>query len=278
MTNALDLVGREFPDVNVTGYLREPVIIGAPYLLTREWTNAQVVIARQRATINNGSVRHNGANWYATPINPSVQVGEQIFGLERGDGKTNPVRRDRKRIVTAIVEGGVMAQYSTYDPFLMTVWVKADVGGADPKKDRHNPERRKLVLDRLSKEGMERIGDTGYATSAKEFFENFDLPRPAVQPTAFMDVEREVAWREMGYDTRAVFENAGVSSLRKATIAGRAKVSLPKSDCRCKDVTQEEVNKTWRHSTQWKSAKLHKVQCLWCMKPDKNGNLDTEDL
>lgn len=276
--NPLDLVGKEYAGVQATGYKRDEIVIGAPYLLTREWTDGVIAIARGRAARTPGIVPYEGQNWYATPVNPPVRPGEMIYGLERGDGKTNPIRRDRARTVVEVVEGGVIAKYLDYDPFLMTVWVKAEVGAADPKKDKHHPERRQMVLDRLSKEGMDRITDSGYAVSAKEFFETFNLPRPEVQPTALVDVEETIQWRDMGYDMRDLFERKGITSLRNATITGRAKVKLPKSACRCKEITQEEVMKL-REARNWKNGKLHKVHCLWCLVPDsKTGTLDIEDI
>lgn len=276
--NPLDLVGKQYSGFNATGYDRPEIVIGAPYLLTREWTDSVVQIARAKGGRAQGIVSYEGANWYATPVNPPVKVGEMIYALERGDGKTNPLRKDRRRVVTEVVEGGVMASYLDYDAFLVTAWVKADVGGADPKKDKHNPERRKLVLDRLSKEGMDRIGDSGYAISAREFFDTFNLPRPEVQPTALIDVEEKVAWRDMGYEMRDMFERKGLTSLRNATITGRAKVKLPRSECRCKEITSEEVMKL-REARNWRDGKLHKVHCLWCMVPDsKTGTIDPEDI
>jgi len=276
--NPLDIVGKRYSNCNTQGYIRPEVVIGAAYLITRDWTESQIVIARDKGSRHNGIIQHEGSNWYATPINPPVKVGEQIYALERGDGKEANLRRDRLRLVTEVVDGGVMASYSNYDPFLMTAWVKADQGAADPKKDKHNPDRRQLVLDRLSKEGMDRITDTGYAISAKEFFENFNLPRPEVQPTALVDVEETISWRDMGYDMRDLFERKGITSLRNATITGRAKVKLPRSQCRCKEITQEEVMKL-REARNWKNGKLHKVHCLWCMVPDaKTGAIDPEDI
>jgi len=261
----LNWVGREYPNINVNGYKRDEVILGAPYLLTREWTNAVIVIARTRNSHNNTLVYHNGSNWHATLLNPPVEVGDQIYALERGDGKDSVLRRDRIRTVTAVTDDGVMAKYSTYDPFLMTVWVKAEGSGGDPKRDRHNPDRRKIVIDRLSDEGISRIGDTGYATSMKEFFEHFDLPRPEVEAWAFVDVEREVKWADMGYDARDFFTRDDITSLRTMTLKGRAKITLPQGKCRCSEVTEQEALKGWDGARRWKTAKLHKVECIWCM-------------
>lgn len=264
MTNALDILDNRYPGMAANGYKREDVIIGAPYLITRDWTDGQAIIARQRASHSKDLIFHEGNNWYATLINPPVKVGDKIFGLERGDGKDSVLRKDRRRTVTAVSDDGVLAKYSTYDAIPITHWVMAEDPKPDPTKDRHNPERRKLVLDRLSKEGMNRIGDTGYAVSAAEFFKHFDLPRPDVQPTAVLDVEREMDHNGMPRDLRYLLDEAGVTSLRKATITGRAKVKLDKSQCRCKEITQEEAVRAWRHAGNWKIVKVHKVECLWC--------------
>lgn len=274
--NALDIVGKRFSGVNANGYRREDVILGAPYLLTRDWTDGYVVIARQKGGHNSQIVVHEGTNWYATRVNPPVKVGDEVFALERATPEN--LRRDRKRKVTAVTDDGIVTQYGDAATILVTHWVLADADGTLPQRDRFNPNRRKIVLDRLSKEGMDRIGDTGYAISAKEFFDHFDLPRPEVQPTAFIDVEREMKWRDMDYRLRAVFENDNITSLRSASITGRAKVTLAKTTCRCKEVTEAEVMEQWNARTRWPTAKLHKVHCLWCMTPDKDGNLDVEDI
>lgn len=279
ITSPLDLVGREYSSTNVTGFDRPEVIIGAPYLLTREWTDAVVAIARTKVNRNKGLVEYNGYNWYATPINPPLVVGDNIYALERGDGKSNPLRRERKRKVISFTDEGLpMTQYGTATPFIASVWVKAELSSPNPETDRHNPKRRDLVLERLSSEGMRRIGDTGYAISAKEFFENFDLPRPDVQPTALVDVTETIQWRDMNYELRDMFTRKGLTSLRNATFTGRAKVKLPKSKCRCAEITIEDVMRL-PEARNWNNPKVHKVHCLWCMVPDsKTGVIDPEDI
>lgn len=273
MTNPFDILGKTYPGVPYTGYKRDKVIIGATYLLTRDYTDGQIAIARHAVGSNVGSnvgiVLHRDRNWYATLVNPPVKVGDKVYGLERGDGKANTLRKDRVRTVTAVSDAGVLTKYSTFGPIPLTHWVLAEGSSTDPKKDRFNPDRRKIVLDRLSKEGMSRISDTGYAVSAKEFFDNFDLPRPPIEPTALIDVEREIPWRDMPYEMRSLFERDGLTSLRNATITGRAKVKLDASVCRCKEVTPEEALAKFDVRGRWKNAKLHKVTCLWCMNEEE---------
>lgn len=276
MKSALDIVGSRMPGVNTKGYLMHDIVIGAPYLITRDWTDARVVIARRKVAGSKGILTHDDNNWYATPVDPPVQVGDEVYALERAQGDT--LRRERKRKVVAVNTDGVMVQYGDAAPFLATHWVLADKGSsANPEKDRFNPDRRKIVLDKLSQEGMDRIGDTGYAISAKEFFAHFDLPRPEINATAFLDVERVATAGDMDYSVRGLFDNDNVTSLRKATLSGRAKVTLPKGKCRCKEVTLEEALTAWGRSAQrWKVVKMHKVQCLWCM-PDKEAKEAVEN-
>jgi hypothetical protein len=264
VTNALDIVGRRYNNgVNTIGYAREDIVIGAPYLLTRDWTESQIAIARQRASHDKKFMYHAGSNWYATRLNPIVNVGDVVFGIERADTAQN-LRRDRKRVVTEITDAGIMAKYDGNRPFLLTHWVKAD-DSTDPSKDRFNPERRKLVLDKLSAEGMSRIGDTGYATAAAEFFKKFDLPRPEVEPTAVLDLEQKFDHRTMPRDMRYAMDDIGISSLRTVTATGRAKVKLPKSECHCKDITDEQAIAAWtKKGMAWQVVKVHKVECLWC--------------
>lgn len=269
MKSALDIVGSRFTGVNTKGYLMHDIVIGAPYLITRDWTDARVVIARKKVNGSKGILTHDDINWYATPVDPPVKVGDEVYALERAQGDT--LRRERKRKVIAVNTDGVMVQYGDAAPFLATHWVLADAPSTRPETDRFNPDRRKIVLDKLSQEGMDRIGDTGYAISAKEFFAHFDLPRPEINATAFLDVERAVGHNDMDYSVRGVFDNDNVTSLRKATLSGRAKVTLPKGKCRCKEVTLQEAVTAWGRSAQrWKVVKMHKVQCLWCM-PDKEA-------
>lgn len=264
MTNALEAVGRRYSDVMTQGYEREEVIIGAPYLITKDWSDALVVIARTRTSHNRKAIYHGGNNWHATRLNPPVKVGDNIIALERGDGNTKPIRKDRTREVVEITDAGIMARYSIYDPILITHWVLWDTPAQDPVKDRHNPDRRKLVLDKLSSEGMGRLGDTGYATSAAEFFTHFDLPKPDVEPTAVLDLEKTFDYPSMPRDIRYGMDDVGISSLRKVTASGRAKVKLAKSQCRCKEITPEEATAAWQHTGSWKVVKVHKVECLWC--------------
>lgn len=263
--NALDILDRTYPSVNVLGYQRSDVIIGALYLITRDYTDARVVIARQRASGNKHYIYLNGYNWRATLVNPVVQVGDEVYALERGDGSGSTLRHDRKRVVTEVRDDGIMAKYSTYEPFLITHWVLAGGDPPDPARDRHNPDRRKLVLDKLSTEGMSRIGDVGYATSASEFFKTFDLPRPEVQPTAILDLEKKFDLNSIPSGLRYSMDDVGITSLRAAVATGRARVKLPKSQCRCKEITDEQATAAWKQQfTGWTVVKVHKVECLWC--------------
>jgi hypothetical protein len=272
--NALELVGKRYDDIPTRRLNKASIIVGAPYLITRDYTPARVVIARQKAH-DKGILSHDGYNWYASLINPEVQKGDNVYALTRTDGRT-VLHRERMRRVIDVTNDGIITQYGDANPVPVGHWVLADEGAADPKKDRYNPKRREIVLERLSNEGMRRIGDTGYAVSAREFFDHFDLPRPEVEPTALVDVERDVSWNEMGYDMRALFEHDNVTSLRNATIKGRAKITLEKSTCRCAEVTEEEVLKAWKGKARWKNPKLHKVQCMWCAAREKDGSLPEE--
>lgn len=262
MTNPLDIVGKRYPGMPYNTYQKEDVVIGATYLLSRDYSDAHIVIARKKVAHSQAILEHNSYNWYATLVNPPVKQGDVVYALERADNDQN-LRRERKRTVTEVTDEGIMTQYGIATPFLVTHWVLAS-GSADPKKDRFNPDRRKIVLDRLSKEGMDRIGDTGYATAAAEFFKHFDLPRPEVQPTAVLDIERKYDHNSMPRDLRYSMDDVGITSLRTALVTGRAKVQLAKSTCRCKEVTEEEATAAWRHSGTWKVVKVHKVECLWC--------------
>lgn len=261
--NALSFVGKKYPGITATGYATEDVIIGAAYLITRDYTDGQIVIAQARRERNNTQVSHDGQGWYSTLVNPAVNVGDKVLPLETVEGGT--VRRDRVSTVRSINDDGtIVAKQSMRDPQTLTAWVLRAESQENQKKDKHYAGRRDLVIDRLTKEGMRRLGDTGYATSAREFFDTFKLPRPPVKPVAQIDMERTYAWNEIGYDMRDSINNAGITSLRTMTVTGRAKVHLKESECRCKDITPEEATSAMEAQQGWKVVKVHKVECLWC--------------
>lgn len=261
-TNTMSFVGKNYNDIVASGFHKEDVIMGAVYLITRSYSGGQVVIARE-GRANPTQIHHDGNGWYATLLNPVVQVGDRVVVLEREDGAT--LRRDLVWSVTGIKDdGNITVARAGRDSFTAAAWVLRADRDRDVKKDKYHPDRRAMVIERLSQEGMRRLGDTGYATSAKEFFTTFDLPKPKVKPIAQIDVEREIKWGEMGYEMRSIIQEGGVDSLRTATLSGRAKVHLAESHCRCKEITDEEAQAAMTERRGWKVKKVHKVECLWC--------------
>ena len=262
--NALSFVGKKYAGIAVNGYAYEDVIIGAPYLITRDYMDGEIIIARARRDRNHQQVVHAGTGWHATLLNPFVHVGDKVLPLETPEGTDNP-RRDRVATVQEVHDDGtITVKQSMTAERVLTAWVLRAESQADINKDKRHAGRRDLVIDRLTKEGMRRLGDTGYATSAREFFDEFKLPRPPVKPVAQIDMERTYAWNELGYDMRDSITNAGITSLRTMTVTGRAKVHLKESECRCKKITPEEATAALTVQQGWKVVKVHKVECLWC--------------
>lgn len=266
MSSALDLVGKSYRGMAGSGYSEEPVILGATYLIFRDYEDAQVVVARSRSTTNRNYVVRGLTTYRSTLVDPPVVEGDRIIALEQPDG--GGLRRDLIRTVMEVRDDGIMAKYvDDAEPKLFTHWVLWG-GGRNDVKDKYNPRRRELVLQRLTDEGMRRAYENGYAQSAREFFDKFNLPKPAVEPVAFINAERKVTWRDMDYDMRRMFERGGVDSLRTAVLSGRIKVTLDKQECRCAEITEEEVNKKFikNHNGDWTVGGLHKVECMWCTK------------
>lgn len=261
--NPLAIVGNTYEGSSQYPYSKDPVVIGAAYLIARDYDTPKVVVARKRyADI---LVVHEDRRYRAGMINPpTTQVGDLVSVLETVDA-TKAFRANRRATVTEVNDDGIVVEQAGFGTFPVKYWVFHTDQQHQRQHNRRDPKRRQMVLDRLSNEGMKRIGDTGYATSAREFFDHFNLPRPEVGAWAFVDVERDIKWADMGYDARSMFSDDGVSSLREAHLKGRAKIVLPKSTCRCKEVTEKEAVQGWDGSRRWKVIKLHKVECIWCM-------------
>lgn len=261
--NPLAIVGKTYEGSSQYPYTKDPIVIGAAYLVARDYDAPKVVVARKRyADI---IVVHEDRRYRAGMINPpTTQVGDMVSILEAMDSN-EAFRINRRAMVTEVNDDGIVVNQEGFGTIPVKYWVFHTDQQHVSQHNRRDPKRRQMVLDRLSTEGMKRIGDTGYATSAREFFDHFNLPRPEVAPWAFVDVERDMKWADMGYDARSLFSNDQVSSLREAHLKGRAKIALPKSACRCKEVTQEEAIRGWDGSRRWKTIKLHKVECIWCM-------------
>lgn len=261
--NPLAIVGKTYEGSSQYPYTKEPVVIGAAYLIARDYDAPKVVVARKR--YSDTLVVHEDRRYRGGMVNPpTTQVGDMVSVLEAMDtGHT--FRMNRRAEVAEITSDGIVVEQQGYGRFPVKYWVFHTDQQHVTQHNRRDPNRRQMVLERLSNEGMKRITDTGYATSAKEFFEHFNLPRPAVEAWAFVDVERPMKWADMGYDARSLFSNDQITSLREAHLKGRAKIVLPKSTCRCKEVTQEEALKNWDGSRRWTAIKLHKVECIWCM-------------
>lgn len=260
--NPLAIVGKSYEGSSQYPFNKDPVVIGAAYLIARDYEAPKVVIARAR--YSKTLVVHDDRRWRGGMINPpTTQVGDLVSVLEAINGGT--FRMNRRAEVVEIADDGVVVEQQGYGKFTAKYWVFHTDQQHNAQHNRRDPKRRQMVLDRLSTEGMKRIGDTGYATSAKEFFEHFNLPRPKVSPWAFVDVKREVKWADLGYEARDMFTLDQVTSLRKLNMEGRAKIVLPESTCRCKEITLEEALRDWDGSRRWKTATLHKVECIWCM-------------
>ena len=261
--NPLAIVGKTYEGSSQYPYTLDPIVIGAAYLIARDYDAPKVVVARKR--YSDTLVVHEDRRHRGGMINPpTTQVGDLVSVLE-GMSPNARFRTNRRARVTEVNDDGIVVEQEGYGTFPVKYWVFHTDQQHVAQHNRRDPKRRQMVLDRLGNEGMKRIGDTGYATSAKEFFEHFNLPRPEVQAWAFVDVERDAKWADLGYEAREMFTRDGVSSLRTMRLAGRAKILLPKSTCRCKGVTQEEALKDWDGRRRWTTAKLHKVECIWCM-------------
>lgn len=261
--NPLAIVGKTYEGSSQYPYSKDPIVIGAAYLVARDYDAPKVVVARKRYA--DVLVVHEDRRFRAGMINPpNTQVGDMVSILEAMDSN-EAFRMNRRATVTEVNNDGIVVNQEGFGTIPVKYWVFHTDQQHVAEHNRRDPKRRQMVLDRLSTEGMKRIGDTGYATSAKEFFEHFNLPRPEVEPWAFVDVERDMKWADMNYEARSLFSNDGVSSLREARLKGRAKITLAKSTCRCKEVTQDEAVRNWDGKRRWTVVKLHKVECIWCM-------------
>lgn len=274
--NPLAIVGKTYEGSSQHPYAKDPVVIGAAYLIARDYEAPKVVVARKRyADI---LVVHEDRRYRGGMINPpDTQVGDMVSILEPMNGEV--FRMNRRANVVEVNDDGIVVNQEGYGTIPVKYWVFSTDQQHAAQHNRRDPKRRQMVLDRLSTEGMKRIGDTGYATSAREFFDHFNLPRPEVEAWAFVDVQRDMKWADMGYDARSLFSNDQVSSLREAHLKGRAKITLPKSTCRCKEVTEKEAVQGWDGGRRWKVIKLHKVECIWCMnQKDVQTAVDNGDL
>lgn len=275
--NPLAIVGKTYEGSSQYPYTKDPIVIGAAYLIARDYDAPKVVVARKR--YSDTLVVHEDRRYRGGMINPpTTQVGDMVSVLETVD-TGHMFRMNRRAEVAEVTDDGIVVEQQGYGRFAVKYWVFHTDQQHVTQHNRRDPNRRQMVLERLSNEGMKRIGDTGYATSAKEFFEHFNLPRPEVEAWAFVDVERDMKWADMNYEQRDAFTRDQVSSLREAHLKGRAKIVLPKSTCRCKEVTEKEAVQGWDGSRRWKVIKLHKVECIWCMnQKDVQQAVDNGDL
>lgn len=267
IANPLESVGKQY--ANAYGYFGdiEPPILGGAYLVTRDYDTPQVIIARERYDGGNRQLLiHNGRAHRAGMVNPpNTKEGDLVTVLEAVEGTDVMFRKDRRATVYKMTDDGPIVKQGALRRFTAKFWVLHADNRDESKIDRHSGARRQMVIDRLSREGMSRIGDTGYATSAREFFDEFKLPHPEVAATAVIDVETEIKSGDLTYEMRDAFQRRGIDSLRVMVLKGRMKVPMPKSECRCKDVTFDEVKAAARNNGQRiTGGKLHKVQCLWC--------------
>lgn len=262
--NVLDIINQNYP--NALRYYgdQEDAFVGGIYLIGRDYDDPRVVVAKQIHETNKRYIVHEGRAYRAGMVNhPKTKVGDWVGVLEVVDAAT--FRRDRRYQVTEMLDDGVRVSSGTRN-FVAKFWVLHSDNVDVTVPDRTDPNRRQYVIERLTTEGMSRIGDTGYATSAREFFDKFDLPHPDVAATAMVDIEKKLTWGDMGYETRDMFARHGISTNRTITLNGRAKIALDKGPCRCKDMTIEEVKAAAaRKGVTITDGTLHKVQCMWCV-------------
>lgn len=264
--NVVEAIGRTYP--NAINYYSdtEDVFVGGIYLIARDYDTPKIIVATQVHDTNKRYAVYEGRAYRAGLLNhPKTKVGDFVGVLETADGAT--FRRDRRYQITEMTDDGPrVVSVTGTGGFIAKFWVLHSDNDSGPRLERTDPNRRAEVIDRLSREGMNRLGDTGYATSAREFFDKFDLPHPDVFAHAMVDVEQTVTWGEMGYDMRDMFTRRGMTTARSAIIRGRMKVKMQKGPCRCKDVTFEEVKQAAaRGGVTVTEGTLHRVQCMWCV-------------
>lgn len=252
------IIGREYRQMYDVETASD-VIIGAMYLLKPNYGRYKVVIAKRKQ-------RHYVMDDSLGPcpvalVNPVVQEGDAVFILA-GD---RSFEYERTAYVTEVRDDGQIAVKQGRYKIIVSHWVLHGSNVTLRKSNIYDPKRRETVLAELSSQAIARMRENSYRNTAKDFFTTFDLPRPPVPATAVVDLTKQFNRRGLDYSARDDMDSMGIDSLRKVVVSGRAKIEMEKSECRCKEITLEEVEPLIaRRGRAWKVERLHRVFCLWC--------------